>query len=107
MSEYQLQYIEVKEDTINDGQECIYGNRYKNVYEQIVDFAKEFQAEKDVLFGSRAKGTNNEKSDIDIAVYGCNNFEKLIQNEYYYVDKTLLIQDIIKLRQLKWLRKEC
>ena len=49
----------------------------KNVYEQIVEFAKEFHVEKVILFGSRARGTNNEKSDIDIAVYGCNDFEKL------------------------------
>ena len=49
----------------------------KNVYEQIVEFAKEFNVEKVILFGSRARGTNNEKSDIDIAVYGCNDFEKL------------------------------
>ena len=49
----------------------------KNVYEQIVEFAKEFNVEKVILFGSRARGTNNEKSDIDIAIYGCNNFEKL------------------------------
>ena len=49
----------------------------KNVYEQIVEFAKEFNVEKVILFGSRARGTNNEKSDIDMAVYGCNDFEKL------------------------------
>jgi predicted nucleotidyltransferase len=27
-----------------------------------------------VLFGSRARGTHQEKSDIDLAVYGCPDF---------------------------------
>lgn len=47
------------------------------VYEEIVDFARQFQTEKVVLFGSRARGTHQEKSDIDIAVYGCLDFDKL------------------------------
>lgn len=33
-------------------------------------FAKEHSVTKIVLFGSRARGTNTERSDIDIAVYG-------------------------------------
>ena len=40
------------------------------VYKQIEVFARECDAEKVVLFGSRARGTNTERSDIDIAVYG-------------------------------------
>ncbi len=47
------------------------------VYAEIIEFAKEFQAEKVVLFGSRARGTHQEKSDIDIAVYGCLEFDNL------------------------------
>ena len=31
---------------------------------------KEYQADKIILFGSRARGDNRERSDIDIAVYG-------------------------------------
>lgn len=49
----------------------------ENVYEQIINFSKEFQTKKVVLFGSRARGTNHEKSDIDIAIYGCKEFDKL------------------------------
>ena len=33
-------------------------------------FAQKYSIEKLVLFGSRARGTNTERSDIDIAVYG-------------------------------------
>ena len=40
------------------------------VYKQIKVFARECDAEKVVLFGSRARGDNLTKSDIDIAVYG-------------------------------------
>lgn len=47
------------------------------VYEEIAEIARACQAEKVVLFGSRARGTNQEKSDIDIAVYGCPEFELL------------------------------
>jgi len=49
----------------------------EKVYAQIVEFAKEFGAEKVVLFGSRARGDNQEKSDIDIAIYQCDEFEQL------------------------------
>ena len=58
--------------------EITHGNRHmKEVYNQIIDFAKEFQVSRVVLFGSRARGDNREKSDIDIAVYGCNDFDSL------------------------------
>ena len=33
-------------------------------------FAQKYSIEKIILFGSRALGTNAERSDIDIAVYG-------------------------------------
>ena len=47
----------------------------EDVYRQIVEIAKNNKVEKVVLFGSRARGDNQPKSDIDIAVYGCNDFE--------------------------------
>ena len=37
---------------------------------EISFYAKKYGIEKVVLFGSRARGTNTERSDIDIAVYG-------------------------------------
>ena len=44
------------------------------VYKQIEVFARECDAEKVELFGSRARGDNLPKSDIDIAVAGCRDF---------------------------------
>ena len=52
-------------------------NNIKKVYDEIIDFSKDIGVDKVVLFGSRARGNNLEKSDIDIAVYGCKNFLKL------------------------------
>ena len=40
------------------------------VQNDICRIAKENGIEKIILFGSRAKGTHTERSDIDIAVYG-------------------------------------
>lgn len=48
------------------------------VISEIIYICKEYGAEKIILFGSRAKGTATERSDIDIAVSGvkdCDIFE--------------------------------
>ena len=39
----------------------------------------EFQAKEVILYGSREKGTARERSDIDIAVSGVNDFEKVVK----------------------------
>lgn len=49
----------------------------EQVYEQIREMAKQHEAGKVVLFGSRARGNNGPRSDIDLAVYGCRDFDKL------------------------------
>ena len=46
----------------------------ERVYRQIAESAAHYGAQKVVLFGSRARQTNEEKSDIDLAVYGCRDF---------------------------------
>lgn len=51
--------------------------KIEDVYRQIKEIAKQNQVEKILLFGSRARGDNTEKSDIDLAVYGCNDFARL------------------------------
>ena len=43
----------------------------------IADIAKKYNTKKVVLFGSRARGTNHPKSDIDLAIYGCEDFGDL------------------------------
>ena len=44
----------------------------RNAYEDIVAFAKVHSLQRVILFGSRARGTHGERSDIDIAVSGGN-----------------------------------
>lgn len=49
----------------------------EQVYSQIREIARQHQVEKIVLFGSRARGDHREKSDIDLAIYGCQDFLEL------------------------------
>lgn len=43
----------------------------KNLIDDILSYFKKYSSiEKIVLFGSRARGDNSERSDYDIAVYG-------------------------------------
>ena len=53
--------------------------RVEDVIEAAVKLCREFGAKKVILFGSRAKGTALERSDIDIAVSGVENIDLLIQ----------------------------
>lgn len=46
----------------------------ESVYQQIAQFAREAGAKRVILFGSRARGTNYPKSDIDLAIEGCPDF---------------------------------
>ena len=68
----------------------------EQVYEQIAEFAREAGARRVTLLGSRARGTNQPKSDIDLAVEGCPNFDALedrLQNELW----SLLELDVVNL----------
>ena len=47
-------------------------NLEKEIVQSIIDFAEKFDVEKVILFGSRARGDNRARSDIDIAVQGGN-----------------------------------
>ncbi|MCI5679705.1 MAG: nucleotidyltransferase domain-containing protein [Bacteroidales bacterium] len=40
------------------------------LYALIAALGEKYKAEKIVLFGSRARGDNKERSDIDLAIYG-------------------------------------
>lgn len=40
------------------------------LYHQIAELGKKYQADKIILFGSRARGDNRDRSDIDLAIYG-------------------------------------
>lgn len=65
------------------------------IVREIQSFARKHQLEKVILFGSRAKGTHTERSDIDIAVVG-----EDIDGFYWDVKEkahTLLSFDIVEL----------
>lgn len=70
-------------------------NLDKRVEDDIVRIAKENDIKKVILFGSRARGTNSERSDIDLAVSGGNALDF-----YYDVEEkawTLLMFDVVDL----------
>ena len=58
---------------MKENQDC----NLQSVYRQIVEISKKYQVKKVVLFGSRARGTNMTKIDIDLAIYGCADFGSL------------------------------
>lgn len=45
-------------------------NLPNQVWRELSSFAQKNSIKKIILFGSRARGTHTERSDIDIAVYG-------------------------------------
>ena len=68
----------------------------ERVYEQIAEFARDAGARRVVLFGSRARGTSQPRSDIDLAVEGCPDFDRLsdrLQDELW----SLLRVDVVNL----------
>lgn len=73
--------------------------RERELYAQIGEIAQRHQAKKVVLFGSRARKTNREKSDIDLAIFGCRDFTELYfdMNENLW---TLLELDLIDMESL-------
>lgn len=53
--------------------------RVNEILDQIVLLCKKHSASQVILFGSRAKGTCRERSDIDIAVSGVSDFDTLLE----------------------------
>ena len=67
----------------------------KRVETEIIALAKKYNINKVILFGSRARGDNHERSDIDLAVIGGD-----IMNFRFDVDEevwTLLNFDVVNL----------
>ena len=64
------------------------------ILRELSAFAQKYSVARIILFGSRARGTNTERSDIDIAVYG-GDFDR-----FYWDDKekihSLLMFDIVQ-----------
>ena len=51
----------------------------EEVIREVGRLCKKYQAKEVILYGSRAKGTARERSDIDIAVSGAENFDILVE----------------------------
>ena len=51
----------------------------EEVIQKVADLCRAFQAEQVILYGSRAKGPAGERSDIDIAVTGVEDFDRLVE----------------------------
>lgn len=69
-------------------------DKMQRIYEQIAELGKKYGVQKIILFGSRARGDNYDKSDIDLAIYGCEEFAAL-QEEVEENVWTLLKFDMI------------
>ena len=61
----------------------------------IISIAKRYGVQKVILFGSRARGDNGERSDIDLAVSGgeIGEFAEAVEEEAW----TLLMFDVVNL----------
>lgn len=53
--------------------------RAEEVIQAVAELCRRFSAAEVILFGSRAKGTARERSDIDVAVSGVNDFDALAE----------------------------
>ena len=53
--------------------------KVEEVMQEIVRLCEKYQAKEVILFGSSAKGTARERSDIDIAVSGVKEFDLLAE----------------------------
>ncbi len=68
----------------------------EQVYRQIAELAQAAGVGRGTLFGSRGRGTNLPKSDIDLAVEGCPDFpgfEETLQEDLW----SLLQVDVVNL----------
>jgi len=70
--------------------------REKEIFSEISQLAKQYEAGKIVLFGSRARRTHRPKSDIDLAVYDCRNFRDFSFDADEKI-RTLLQFDIVNM----------
>ena len=80
--------------------ELSWTTREEKIFAQLRDLARIYGAEKLVLFGSRARRTHGERSDIDLAVYGCPHFcdfsfavdeevDTLLSFDFIHMDETV------------------
>lgn len=76
----------------------------KKVIEDIIDILKKYEeVEKASIFGSRAKGTYRESSDIDIAIFGENLTDSIHTKIYFDIEDLYLVYkiDLINFNNIK------
>ena len=67
----------------------------QEILEEVQRISRQYGAREVILFGSRAKGTAVERSDIDIAVFGAESFDEL--KEAIQEIPTLLSFDVVNM----------
>ena len=67
----------------------------ENLLQELIRLGRQFNLDRIILFGSRARGTHTERSDIDIAVSGgdFDSFYRDIKNDVH----SLLMFDVVNL----------
>lgn len=74
----------------------VHYNLPKRIENELALMAEKYNISKIILFGSRARGDNTDKSDVDIAVYGCEDFARFsldVEDEVW----TLLKFDVVNM----------
>jgi len=78
----------------------MFSARERKIFGQLAALAKAYGVERIALFGSRARRTHYDKSDFDLAVYGCQNFIDFSFDVEESID-TLLKFDLIDMSDEK------
>ena len=53
--------------------------KVEEVIQKVTELCRSYHAKEVILYGSRAKGTARDRSDIDIAVTGVHDFDQLVE----------------------------
>lgn len=85
-----------QEDFVTEGIKKRLFNLPGRIESDLTALAERYGISKIVLFGSRARGDNGSKSDVDIAVFGCNDFSSFSLDVDDEV-QTLLKFDIVNM----------
>ena len=77
--------------------------RAEEVIQAVAELCRHFSAVEVILFGSRAKGTARERSDIDVAVSGVKDFDALAEQIEEQIEElpTLYSIDLVNMDTCK------